>query len=67
MTSQGDAFGQIFGGPIVGGIGSLFGLRAALFSAGAILTPILLLYARALGQGEESVITVDDVAVVAER
>lgn len=67
MTSQGDAFGQIFGGPLVGGIGSLFGLRAAMVAAGAILTPIMLLYARALGQGEEAIIAIDDVTVVAER
>lgn len=66
MTSLGDSFGQIFGGPAVGGVGSLFGLRAAMVTAGAVLTPILLLYARALGQGGEVVIKVDDVAVVAE-
>ncbi len=66
MTSQGDAFGQIFGGPAVGGIGSLFGLRAAMVSAGAILMPILLLYARALGQGEDPVIHVDDAVVAAD-
>lgn len=66
MTSQGDSFGQIFGGPAVGGVGSLFGLRAAIVTAGAILTPILLLYARALGQGGETVIAVDE-EVVATR
>lgn len=67
MTGQGDAFGQIFGGPAVGGVGSLFGLRAAMVTASAVLTPILLLYARALGQDGEVVITVDDVVVAAER
>ncbi|HEX5166877.1 MAG TPA: MFS transporter [Thermomicrobiales bacterium] len=66
MTSQGDSFGQIFGGPAVGAVGSLFGLRAAIVTAGGLLTPILLLYARALGQGSEAVITVDDAAIVAE-
>lgn len=66
MTSLGDSFGQIFGGPAVGGVGSLFGLRAAMVTAGAILAPILLLYARAVGQGAEAVITVDDGVVVAE-
>ena len=66
MTSLGDSFGQIFGGPAVGGVGSLFGLRAAMVTAGAVLTPILLLYARAIGQDGEVVIKVDDVAVVAD-
>lgn len=66
MTGQGDSFGQIFGGPAVGGIGSLFGLRAAMVSAGAILTPILLLYARALGQDDQAVIHVDDAVIATE-
>ena len=66
MTSLGDSFGQIFGGPGVGGVGSLFGLRAAMVTAGAILAPILLLYARAVGQGSEAVITVDEAVVAAE-
>jgi MFS transporter, DHA3 family, tetracycline resistance protein len=64
MTSLGDSFGQIFGGPAVGGVGSLFGLRAAMVTAGAILTPILLLYARAVGQGSEAAITVDEGVIV---
>ena len=66
MTGQADAFGQIFGRPAVGGIGSLVGLRAAIATAGAILIPGLLLYARALGQDGEVVISVEDAAVVAE-
>jgi hypothetical protein len=37
-----------------------------MVTAGAILAPILLLYARAVGQGNEAVITVDDAAIVAE-
>lgn len=66
MTSLGDSFGQIGGGPAVGGVGSLFGLRAAIVTAGAILAPVLILYARAVGQDGEVVIKVDDVAFVAE-
>ena len=66
MTGQGDSFGQIFGGPAVGAVGSLFGLRTAIVTAGAVLTPILFLYARALGQGEEATITVDDAVVATE-
>jgi hypothetical protein len=66
MTSLGDSFGQIFGGPAVGGVGSLVGLRAAMITAGAVLSPVLLLYARAIGQGDEAVITVDDPIAAAE-
>jgi DHA3 family tetracycline resistance protein-like MFS transporter len=66
MTGQGDSFGQIFGGPAVGAIGSLFGLRAAIVTAGAVLSPVLLLYARAVGQDGEVVIAVDEAAVVAD-
>jgi DHA3 family tetracycline resistance protein-like MFS transporter len=51
MSSQVDAMGQIAGGPMLGAIGSLFSLRAALVGAGAVLAPALLLYTRAFGQG----------------
>jgi DHA3 family tetracycline resistance protein-like MFS transporter len=54
MTGQADAFGQIAGGPIVGAIGLYAGLSAALVTAGAALSPALLLFARALGQGEQT-------------
>lgn len=53
ITSQADAFGQIAGGPIVGWIGTARSLRAALVTTGLVLSPALLLYARALGQGRE--------------
>lgn len=48
MSSQVDAFGQIVGGPIVGGIGNTFGLRAALTSSAAILAAALPLLARVI-------------------
>ncbi len=48
MSSQLDAMGQIVGGPVVGVIGTLASLRAALLAAGALLTPVLLLFTRAL-------------------
>ena len=48
MTSQADAIGQITGGPVVGAIGVLDSVRAALVVGGAILSPALLLYARTL-------------------
>jgi MFS transporter, DHA3 family, tetracycline resistance protein len=47
MSSQLDAAGQIVGGPIVGVIGTLASLRAALLAAGILLSPVLLLLARA--------------------
>ena len=45
MVSQGDALGQIAGGPVVGLVG-LRSLRAALVLSGLILTPALALYSR---------------------
>ncbi|MDQ4045355.1 MAG: hypothetical protein M3173_07895, partial [Chloroflexota bacterium] len=66
MSGQADAIGQIVGGPGVGAVGNLFGLRAAMAAAGAILIPGLALYARALGQGEQPVIAIDDSGVTVE-
>ncbi|RIK36183.1 MAG: MFS transporter [Chloroflexi bacterium] len=62
MTSQADAFGQIAGGPAIGAIGSFVSLRAALSTAGLVLTPGLGLYFRALRLGEGAKI-VGDVGV----
>ncbi len=52
MTRQTDAIGRIAGGPVLGAIGSLVSLRAALIGAGVTLMPALLLYTRAFGQGK---------------
>jgi len=41
------SFGQIVGGPPVGYIGTAFSIRAALLASGALLSPVLLLYAYA--------------------
>ncbi|HEX6543960.1 MAG TPA: MFS transporter, partial [Ktedonobacterales bacterium] len=46
ISSQLDAFGQIAGGPVIGAIGSLRSIRAALVATGVVLTPVLLLFAR---------------------
>lgn len=51
LTGQADAVGQIAGGPAVGVVGTVVSLRAAIAVAGLVLSPGLLLYARALGQG----------------
>ena len=40
MTGQADALGQIVGGPIVGAIGTVFSLRAALAVSSLILSPV---------------------------
>jgi len=47
ISSQLDAFGQVAGGPVIGAIGSLRSIRAALVATGIALTPALLLFARA--------------------
>jgi len=47
MSSQMDALGQMIGGPIVGAIGTIVSLRAALLSSATILSPVLVLFARA--------------------
>jgi DHA3 family tetracycline resistance protein-like MFS transporter len=51
---QMDAIGQMLGGPAIGVIANLFGLRAAIVLAGVLLTPVLALYRRAYNQGSES-------------
>jgi len=48
MSSQVDAIGQIGGGPLVGVIGNLVSVRAAMTVSSLLLTPILALYARTL-------------------
>lgn len=50
IDGQANALGQIAGGPAVGAIGNV-SLRAALVVAGAALSPALLLFVRARGQG----------------
>jgi MFS transporter, DHA3 family, tetracycline resistance protein len=51
MGSQANALGQIAGGPVIGAVGTLAGIRAALALAGLILSPALALYGRALRHG----------------
>ena len=50
MGGQVDAAGQLSGGPLIGLIGQLFSLRAAMVAAGLALAPALPLIARAMGQ-----------------
>ena len=48
MGSQAEAFGEASAGPVIGAIGNLAGVRTALTVASLILSPALLLYARAI-------------------
>jgi DHA3 family tetracycline resistance protein-like MFS transporter len=50
-ASQTNALGQILGGPIFGAIGNLWSINAAIVAAGAILSPVLILYRLAIRQG----------------
>jgi MFS transporter, DHA3 family, tetracycline resistance protein len=50
MSEQAGALGELSGGPVLGTIGNLFGLRAALTGSAVILTGVLPLYARSLAQ-----------------
>jgi MFS transporter, DHA3 family, tetracycline resistance protein len=51
MSSQAGALGEASAGPVIGAIGNLFGVRPALTVAALILSPTLLLYARAMQRG----------------
>jgi hypothetical protein len=51
MGSQSNALGQVAGGPAIGAVGTLAGIRAALAAAAITLSPALLLYARAIRRG----------------
>jgi hypothetical protein len=47
MVGQGNALGQIAGGPAVGWIGTVRSLRAAMVVSGFLLTPAIAMFARA--------------------
>lgn len=51
LVGQSDAVGEIAGGPAIGVVGTVSGMRAALVLSGLLLTPALALYARALRHG----------------
>ena len=46
ITSQADAIGQWTGGPAIGAVGNVFGIRAALVLGASLLSPAVALYAR---------------------
>ncbi len=47
ISGQGDAIGQAAGGPVLGAIGNVWGIRAALVAGATALAPAAALYARA--------------------
>jgi DHA3 family tetracycline resistance protein-like MFS transporter len=51
ITNQADAVGQWTGGPALGAVGNVFGLRAALGAGAACLLPALALFRRAIRHG----------------
>lgn len=60
LSGQVDAIGQVIGGPAVGYIGTVRGLRTALVVTGALLSPALLLFARTLRRDGDVVIAAGD-------
>jgi len=53
MTAQLDAFGQMMGGPIIGWIGSMRSLQAALVTSALVLVPSVPLWGWVLRQSEK--------------
>ena len=66
IGGQANALGQSAGGPAVGAVGIAFSLRAALVTAGLLLSPVVLLYARALRRGRTAPL-VPDASPAGER
>jgi DHA3 family tetracycline resistance protein-like MFS transporter len=57
MTGQVDALGQVIGGPVVGVIGNLASVRAALTVSGLVWASATVLYRRSLRGGEPIVVS----------
>jgi len=55
MTSQLDAFGQMFGGPLVGLVGNLRSIKAALTTSAVLILPVVPLYSRTIRQAKDSI------------
>jgi DHA3 family tetracycline resistance protein-like MFS transporter len=55
LSGQADALGQIAGGPVIGAIGSVVSLRAALMATAGAMLPALALYLRAFRLGPADV------------
>ncbi len=66
MSGQVDAVGQAAGGPLVGALGNVFGIRVAMLASAAVLTPALALFAWAR-RHDEPAVEPGDLAVAASR
>jgi DHA3 family tetracycline resistance protein-like MFS transporter len=54
ISGQADAIGQAAGGPVLGAIGNVWGIRAALTTGALVIAPALWLYGRAIAhEGRE--------------
>jgi MFS transporter, DHA3 family, tetracycline resistance protein len=54
ISGQANAIGQAGGGPVLGSIGNIWGIRAALTAGALVIAPALCLYGRAIAhQGRE--------------
>ncbi|HET7855503.1 MAG TPA: MFS transporter [Gaiellaceae bacterium] len=51
IASQSDAIGEVAGGPVIGVVGTVASLRAALVTTGLLLAPAIALYGRAIRHG----------------
>jgi MFS transporter, DHA3 family, tetracycline resistance protein len=51
ISGQANAIGQAAGGPVLGGTGNVWGIRAALAGGAVVIGPALGLYARAMRHG----------------
>jgi DHA3 family tetracycline resistance protein-like MFS transporter len=51
IGSQANSLGETAGGPLVGAVGAMVSLRAAMVLSGALLAPVVALYARTLRPG----------------
>lgn len=51
ISGQANAIGQAAGGPVLGAIGNVWGIRAALAGGAIVIAPALGLYARAMRHG----------------
>jgi MFS transporter, DHA3 family, tetracycline resistance protein len=51
ISGQANAIGQAGGGPVLGVIGNVWGIRAALTAGALVIAPALALYARAIRHG----------------
>jgi DHA3 family tetracycline resistance protein-like MFS transporter len=54
MTNLGDSAGEWGGGPALGLVGNAYGIRAALATGAALLSPALVLYGLALRRGSDA-------------